>query len=52
MVTKLLHTRYRLNDLERSDNGVQYLPAPLDTAAPTVTPGRTLRPLKPSQRGN
>jgi hypothetical protein len=41
-----------LNDLERSDNGVQYLPAPLDTAAPTVTPGRTLRPVKPAQRGN
>lgn|GEM_PF-690900 len=44
----------RLNDLEREENGVRYVPAPVDTSgtAPTVTPGKTLRARKPVQPGN
>ena len=44
----------RLNDLERDENGVRYVPAPVDTngTSPSVTPGKTLRPRKAAQPGN
>lgn len=43
-----------LNDLEREENGVRYVPAPSDSTPgnPTVTPGKTLRPRKAVQPGN
>ena len=48
-----LSTDY-LNDLERKETGVRYVPAPVDSAgkAPAVTKGKTLRPRKAVQSGN